>query len=169
MIEIADITQEDLALEFGAFELPNLVDHFVRAWATGQPTSSAEVTIATDVRYAGPIRADRGRIVNVWSKLVAYVAQIQQDHDSRTTPVIQLVTYDDRDSIYVGIQSPDPGIPIERRGDLFDAEQEHAGEDPKRALDLYYAKRVITGHGGQLSYRFRQEKSLFAMKFPKPS
>ena len=45
---------------------------------------------------------------------------------------IELVLGDDRDSIYVGIQSPDPGIPIERRGDLFDAEQEHAGEDPKR-------------------------------------
>ncbi|MAF10461.1 hypothetical protein CMK11_08415 [Candidatus Poribacteria bacterium] len=167
LIEIADITQEEMGLELGALDLPNIVDQFVRTWTLEQ-TPGTEVTIDTDVRYTGAIRADRGRLTNAWRKLVDYAAQLQRESDPGTTPAIQILTYDDNDAIYVGIQSPDPGITAEWREGLFDAEHEHEGEDPKRALDLYYAKRVVTDHAGQLAYRFRQGKSLFAMKFAKP-
>ena len=167
LIEIADITQEEMGLDLGALDLPGMVDQFVRTWTLEQ-TPANEVAIDTDVRYAGSIRADRGRLINAWRKLVDYAAHLQRDSDPGSTPAIQILTYDDGDDVYVGIQSPDPGITAEWRESLFDAEDEHEGEDPKRALDLYYAKWVVTDHGGQLAYRFRQGRSLFAMKFPKP-
>ena len=167
LIEIADITQEDMGLNLATLDLPSIVDQFVRACAMEQ-TAATEVTLDADVRYTGAIRADRDRLINAWRKLVDYAAQLQRETDPGLTPVLQILTYDGKDGVYVGIQSPDAGIAADRREKLFDAEQQHEDQDPKRALDLYYVKRVVTEHGGKLAYRFRQGRSLFAMQFPKP-
>ena len=105
LIEIADITQDEMGLDLGALDLPNIVDQFVRTWTLEQ-TPATEVTIDTDVRYTGSIRADRDRLINAWRKLVEYGAQLQRDADPGATPAIQILTYDDDDDIFVGIQSP---------------------------------------------------------------
>ncbi len=167
LVEISDMTQEEMKLAREDVGLAQFIDRFVRVRYMRESGSSRDVKVSADVRYGGSVRIDPHRVGSALEKIVDYAVGLCRQHEPRTTPAIDLVTHEDADWVYIGVQSPDTGIPPERQQTLFDEAHHDDRDDPEKALGLYYAKRVVDEHGGAIVYRFRGGKSVFAMRLPK--
>ena len=152
LLDIARMQSPDMALDLEPVALPELVETAHIALATSIQKAAIRYTVAIPSDLPR-VNVDRDKIVRVLINLL--------DNAVRYTPssgeimVKACVSEEDRQWIIVYIEDSGPGIPLERRDDIFDRFRRIPGQKPQRGhkghgLGLNFTRQAIEKHGGTI-------------------
>jgi len=163
--QLLDITRLDtgqLRLERRQVDLAELV----REWVARAQASTRRHKLNLQAPPSMPAIVDPVRIEEVVSNLLANAIRFSPDD----LPIDIQVSTPDPDTVRIAVRDYGPGIPPERRGQLFSRFYQVQGVEPfgGLGLGLYLGGQLVQLHGGNIKAEFPAEGgSVFTVTLPR--